>query len=41
MAQLANGNEVVTPSKADAALAKEMGLGRDGKQKSRRPRRRA
>ena len=25
MAQLANGNEVVTPSKADAALAKEMG----------------
>ena len=25
MAQLANGNEVVTPSKADAALAKETG----------------
>lgn len=25
MARLANGNEVVTPSKADAALAKELG----------------
>ena len=25
MAQLANGNEVVTPTKADAALAKELG----------------
>ncbi len=25
MAQLANGNEVVTPSEADAALAREMG----------------
>jgi excisionase family DNA binding protein len=25
MAQLANGNEVVTPSKADAALARELG----------------
>jgi excisionase family DNA binding protein len=25
MAQLANGNEVVTPTKADAALAKEVG----------------
>ena len=25
MAQLANGNEVVTPTEADAALAKELG----------------